>query len=88
MEQRHLQLSDEASLSGRFSLSFFLLQDQIAALYITKELPASPASVSLLTDVAVLFLKMGQAGFLLTVNTNLNKNETYKTDQRRPRVHF
>lgn len=42
-----------------FSFLFFLLRDQIAALYITKELPAWPASLSLPSDAASLFLRQG-----------------------------
>lgn len=79
LEQRHLQLSDEASLSDRVSLSFFLLQDQIAALYITKELPAWPASLSLPSDAASVFLRQGRRVFVTEELTWL-KNITQDTE--------
>lgn len=80
LEQRHLQLSDEASLSDRVSLSFFLLQDQIAALYITKELPAWPASLSLPSDAASLFLRQGWRVFCYWKRRTWIKDITYRAE--------
>lgn len=48
-------LMRQVYLNGSLFFSFFFLrEDQIAALYITKELPAWPASFSLLSDAAGL----------------------------------
>lgn len=84
LERRHLQLSDEASLSERlpFLFLFFLREDQIAALYITKELPAWPALFSLLSDAAGL--SISRRTFLLYITCWLILKTETRSSRFRP----